>query len=302
MVDVAQRTSATRLDVHVPIDNVPAELRGLARAFNDMVARLADSFRQLSDFSSDLAHEMRTPVSNLVTQTEVALSRTRSADEYREVLYSNLEEYARLTRTISDMLFLAKSDHGAVILRTEAVDLVTETQELFEFFAALADEREVTLALQGNGVIRGERLMVRRVISNLLSNAIRHSPAKGEVRVDVSPLETGGVRLAVTNPGEIPAQHLPRLFDRFYRVDASRRRTSEGAGLGLAITRSIVLAHGGSISVASSGGETRFEIMWAEAGAPVEAQAAPIRSAREANTSPENHAPRDDVYGGPRVS
>ncbi len=262
MAEVAQDISATRLDAHVPLAGVPAELRGLAQAFNDMVARLADSFRQLSDFSSDLAHEMRTPVSNLVTQTEVALSRMRTADEYREVLYSSLEEYARLTRMISDMLFLAKADHGITMLRTEAVDLTAETRALFEFFAALAEERQVSLALGGTGGIRGERLMVRRVISNLLSNAVRHTAAGGEVRVEIHTLDSGQVRLAVENPGEIPAEHLPRLFDRFYRVDASRQKTSDGAGLGLAITKSIVLAHKGSIRAESSGGKTRFEITW----------------------------------------
>jgi two-component system heavy metal sensor histidine kinase CusS len=298
MADAAQHISATRLDAHVPVVSVPAELRGLAQAFNDMVARLADSFRQLSDFSSDLAHEMRTPVSNLVTQTEVALSRTRTADEYREVLYSNLEEYARLTRMVSDMLFLAKADHGATTLRMGAVDLATETRQLFEFFAALAEERGVALTLEGDGVIRGERLMVRRVISNLLSNAIRHTRAKGEVQVEIGSVEGGKVRLAVTNPGEIPAEHLPRLFDRFYRVDASRQKTSDGAGLGLAITKSIVLAHGGRIAVASSGGKTRFEIVWAGSGS--EAPAA--RAVNEAAQSAPKHAPSGDAYGGQRLT
>jgi two-component system heavy metal sensor histidine kinase CusS len=227
-----------------------------------MVARLADSFRQLSDFSSDLAHEMRTPVSNLVTQTEVALSRMRTADEYREVLFSSLEEYGRLARMISDMLFLAKADHGITLLRTEAVDLASETRDLFEFFSALAEERQVRLRLEGSGAILGERLMVRRIISNLLSNAVRHTAVGGEVRVRIDTLDSGKVRFAVENPGEIPAEHLPRLFDRFYRVDASRQKTSDGAGLGLAITKSIVLAHNGSIRAESSGGKTRFEIMW----------------------------------------
>jgi two-component system heavy metal sensor histidine kinase CusS len=280
MAKVAQRISASRLDTHVPVASVPAELRGLATAFNDMVARLADSFRRLSDFSSDLAHEMRTPVSNLVTQTEVALSRTRSADEYRDVLYSNLEEYARLTRMISDMLFLAKAEHGAADLRTAVVDLAAETRELFEFFAALAEERRVALALEGAGAIRGERLMIRRVISNLLSNAIRHTPPDGDVRVEVRRLHSGEVRLTVTNPGEIPGEHLPRLFDRFYRVDASRQKASDGAGLGLAITKAIVLAHSASIDVASTGGKTRFVIVWP---APVE-QASPAPRAKDANS------------------
>ena len=116
---------------------LPPELVDLAEAFNEMLSRLEDSFRRLSEFSSDLAHELRTPITSLMTQTQVALSRTRSAEEYREVLYSNSEEYERLARMIADMLFLAKSDNGLIVPRRESVDLATEVRELFEFYDAL---------------------------------------------------------------------------------------------------------------------------------------------------------------------
>jgi two-component system heavy metal sensor histidine kinase CusS len=223
---------------------------------------------------------MRTPVSNLVTQTQVALSRTRSTDEYREVLYSSLEEYERLARMISDMLFLAQADHGITVPRTEAVDLAAETRELFDFYGALAEERRIRLELEGEGRIGGERLMIRRAISNLLSNAIRHSPAGGVVRVLVRPQESGGLRLAVENAGEpIPAEHLPRLFDRFYRVDPSRQKASEGAGLGLAIAKSIVQAHGGEIRATSSERMTRFEIDFPALAAKGDAERVPLPDA-----------------------
>ncbi|HEX8012121.1 MAG TPA: heavy metal sensor histidine kinase [Casimicrobiaceae bacterium] len=261
MTGVARRISATRLEDRLPLDRVPTELRGLAQAFNDMLARLDDSFRRLSDFSSDLAHEMRTPISNLMTQTEIALSRPRAADEYREVLYSSLEEFERLARMISDMLFLAKADNGMIVLKRESVDLTAETRALFDFFNALAEERRVRLDLVGQGSIQGERLMIRRAITNLLSNAIRHTPPGGSVRVIIQAQASGEVRLAVENPGEpIAPEHLPRLFDRFYRVDPSRQKASDGAGLGLALTQSIVDAHGGSIAATSSETTTRFEI------------------------------------------
>lgn len=261
---VTKGISATRMGDRVPLSTVPAELHDLAQAFNDMLARLEDSFRRLSDFSSDLAHEMRTPISNLMTQTEVALSRSRSPDEYREVLYSSLEEYTRLARMISDMLFLAKTDNGMILPRNEMVDLAAETKEVFDFFGALAEERGVELELVGQGSIRGERLMIRRAISNLLSNAIRHTTHGSRVQVRITPLETGEVRLVVENPGtQIPPEHLPRLFDRFYRVDPSRQKASDGAGLGLAITKSIIEAHHGSIEVTSSAAATRFEITFA---------------------------------------
>jgi len=224
-----------------------------------MLARLEDSFRRLSDFSSDLAHELRTPVSNLMTQTQVALARARTADEYREILYSNLEEYERLSQMTSDMLFLAKADNGLIATRTEIVDLASEVERLFAFYEALAEERDVRLVLAGEGRARADRDMLRRAISNLLSNAIRHTPQHGEIRVTIGEGRAGQTELSVENPGPpIAPEHLPRLFDRFYRVDASRRKESEGAGLGLAIAKSIIEAHGGSISASSAEGTARF--------------------------------------------
>ena len=225
MTDVAQSITASRLHDRLPMAALPMELVDLAAAFNGMLSRLEDSFRRLSEFSSDLAHELRTPIGSLMTQTQVALSRTRSAEEYREVLYSNSEEYERLARMISDMLFLAKSDNGLIVPRSEAVDLAIEVRELFEFYDALAEDQGVSLALTGSGTVDGERLMIRRAISNLLSNAINHTPRGGCVNVRIERAEGGGVRLAVENPGDgIAPEHLPRLFDRFYRVDPSRQR------------------------------------------------------------------------------
>ena len=276
---VAQRISARRLGERLPVDTVPRELVGLARAFNDMLARLEDSFQRLSDFSSDLAHELRTPISNIMTQTQVALATERTAEEYREVLYSNLEEHERLARMITDMLFLAKADHGLLVPSDEAVDLAAEVRALFAFYEAFVDERGVGLALAGHGTVHGDRLMIRRAVGNLLSNAIRHTERGGVVRVDVSPNAAGATELSVQNPGPaIAPEHLPRLFDRFYQVDPSRQHSREGAGLGLAITQSIVQAHRASIKVTSVDGATRFVIVFArpEPGVPAAAIASGV--------------------------
>jgi len=257
----AAAVTASRLDYRLPVDAVPAELAELANSLNAMLARLEDSFHRLSDFSSDLAHELRTPVGNLMTQTQVALSKARTADEYREVLYSNAEEFERLARMISDMLFLAKSDNALIVPGQAPVDLASEVRELFEFYEALAEEKNVSLSLVGEGHVAGDKLMLRRAISNLLSNAIRHTGKGGEIGVRINRLDDDWTRLAIENTGEaVSAEHLPRLFDRFYRVDPSRQRNSDGAGLGLAITKSIVEAHAGSIMVHSEGGKTRFEL------------------------------------------
>jgi two-component system heavy metal sensor histidine kinase CusS len=269
MARIAQGVSARRLGDRLPAESFPRELTDLATAFNGMLARLEDSFRRLSEFSSDLAHELRTPISNLMTETQVALSKTRSADEYREVLYSNLEEHERLARTITDMLFLAHADHGLLVPSAGPVDLASEVRELFAFYDALAEERGIALSLQGEAVVRGDRLMIRRALSNLLSNAIRHTAAKGTVQVAIARGDDGTIRVAVENPGPtIEPEHLPRLFDRFYRVESSRTKVSEGAGLGLAITKSIVDAHQGALRVASADGRTRFEIAFPGDDAP----------------------------------
>jgi two-component system heavy metal sensor histidine kinase CusS len=263
MAAVARNITASRLHDRVPTATLPQELVDVAKSFNDMLSRLEDSFRRLSEFSSDLAHELRTPIGSLMTQTQVALSRTRSAEEYREVLYSSSEEYERIARVISDMLFLAKSDNGLIVPRSETVDLASEVRELFEFYDALAEDQGVGLTLSGSGTVEGERLMLRRAISNLLSNALNHTPRGGCVNVRIERATGGGIRLTVENPGEgIAAEHLPRLFDRFYRIDPSRQRSTDGAGLGLAITKSIVAAHHGTVQAYSASGLTRFEVLF----------------------------------------
>jgi two-component system heavy metal sensor histidine kinase CusS len=209
MTHVAQSITASRLNDRLPTVALPMELVDLAAAFNGMLSRLEDSFRRLSEFSSDLAHELRTPIGSLMTQTHVALSRTRSAEEYREVLYSSSEEYERLARMIADMLFLAKSDNGLIAPRSEMVDLAIEVRELYEFYDALAEDQGVSLELAGNGTVRGERLMIRRAISNLLSNAIDHTPRGGRVSVRIDNTRDAGIRLSVENPGDgIAAEHL----------------------------------------------------------------------------------------------
>jgi len=261
MAGVAKGISASRLDQRLAVDTVPRELVDLAASFNDMLARLEDSFRRLQEFSADIAHDLRTPVGNLMMQAEVALTRSRSAEEYREVLYSALEEYDRLARMISDMLFLARADNGQLVPNRERLDLAQEMGALCDFYEPAASERGVRLSCSGAASASGDRLMLRRAFGNLLSNALRHTPDGGEVAIEIAPLDGERVRVAVENPGPaIPPEHLGRIFDRFHRVDASRQKSGENAGLGLAITRSIVVAHGGRIEALPRTAGARFEV------------------------------------------
>lgn len=261
MALVARRISADRLKDRIRMESLPRELVELAAAFNEMLTRLEDAFGRLKDFSADIAHELRTPISNLMTQTEVALSRPRSVSEYQDILQSNLEEYGRLARMISDMLFLAQADNGMIVPTRERIDLAVEVKQLFEFYEALCEDNGINLKLTGAATTNGDRLMLRRALSNLLSNAVKHTQRGGQIEVTLRHHPSNRISIHVANSGEvISPEHLPRLFDRFYRADASRTSSDEGAGLGLAITKSIVEAHRGQINVSSQHGKTVFEI------------------------------------------
>jgi two-component system heavy metal sensor histidine kinase CusS len=258
---VASGVSAQSLNSRLPEENMPPELAEMAHNFNAMLGRLDDSFQRLSAFSADIAHELRTPLSNLLTHTQVTLTRPRPIEDYREALHSNLEELQWMAQLVNDMLYLAKADHGLLMPKREALELAGEADLLLEFFAPLAEDARVTLAREGHGCLEGDRSMLRRALSNLLDNALRFTPADGEVRVNIVE-QAHGLRLSVENTGSgIDAQLLPKLFDRFYRADPARREgSSEHAGLGLAITQSIIRAHGGQIRCESENGWTRFVI------------------------------------------
>ena len=261
MLDQISRISASQLNARLNPETVPAELTELAVSFNELLQRMEEAFNRLSNFSADIAHELRTPVTNLMTQTQVALSQARDADEYQEILYSNMEEYERMAQMIGDMLFLAKADNGLnPPNNTEDVDLKSEIRNLFDYYEAWAEESRVALAFKGNAHVQGDRLMLRRALSNLLSNAIRHTPKDNTVDVQLGCIDNN-VFIEVQNPGvPVPPEHLSRLFDRFYRIDPSRQRSSEGAGLGLAIVKSIIEVHGGKIVATSDDTYTQFRI------------------------------------------
>lgn len=259
MKERAMVVTAHKLDQRMPVDAVPVEMADLAQSLNTMLERLETDFSRLLEFSGDLAHELRTPISNLLTQTQVSLAQQRDAAAYREILASNAEEFQRLARMVSDMLFLAKAENGLALPHREAISLEREVQALFDFYDAVADEKGVHLRLSGRANVAGDRLMIRRAISNLLSNAVRHAPAGSAVEVTIAQDE-GVTALCVSNAGApIDVAQLPRLFDRFYRVDKSRAHPeSDGTGLGLSITRAIMVAHGGTASVSSGNGRITF--------------------------------------------
>lgn len=274
MRDRAAAITASKLNQRLSLQAFPPELADLAESLNQMLARLEEAFQRLSDFSSDLAHELRTPISNLMTQTQVSLSKARDADSYREILESNAEEYSRLARMIADMLFLAKAENGLDLVHREEVDLAQEVRDLFEFYDALAEEKQLHLSLVCQAedkentntpptqfTLLGDRLMLRRALSNLLSNALRHTASGNTITVSLKKQDSK-INLRICNPGTtIAPEHLSRLFERFYRADHARQHSDgEGSGLGLAIVLAIVRGHHGDIQASSQESVTCFSL------------------------------------------
>lgn len=262
MAKVAEGISAQHLSERLEVDNTPTELKSLAIAFNDMLDRLETAVGKLSDFSSDLAHEIRTPINNLMTQTQVCLSRSRDIATYQEILFSNLEEFERLARMVSDMLFLAKAEHGLHRANLQQVNLVKEVSALFDFYDAIAAEKGMSLKQTGQGYVEGDPSMLRRALSNLLSNAIKYGKSDSIIKVKCQQ-NSDTTELTIENESSpLSQEQLTRLFDRFYRTDVSRQRVEEGTGLGLAITKSILDVHGATIQANYENGHITFKIIF----------------------------------------
>ncbi|GAB7529857.1 sensor histidine kinase [Pseudomonas sp. 3A(2025)] len=260
MSAVAAGVSASSLTTRLPEHEMPVELAELTRAFNAMLTRLDEGFQRLSAFSADIAHELRTPLSNLLTQTQVVLTRPRSLEQYREALLGNLEELQGLAQMVNDMLLLAKAEQGLLAPARDTLRLEDEVGTVLEYFTPLAEDAGITLHREGQAQVRGDRTLLRRVLSNLLDNALRYTPTGGQLKVTLQ-ATAEGVELSVENPGQpLEPTVLPRLFDRFYRADPARTDSQTHAGLGLAISRSIIEAHGGTIHCESAAGLTRFVI------------------------------------------
>lgn len=263
---LAASVGAKSLSQRLSIARLPRELADLAGEFNRMLARLDEGYRQLEAFSSDLAHEMRTPVATLLGRSQVALSRSRSTAQLREVLEGNVEELERLSALIGDMLFIAQADHDAFRIVTEPVDLSREVHKVTEFLSVIAEDKGVRLEITGGAPpLQADPLLIQRAITNLVSNAIRHARPDSTVTIALA-AANGTTTVAMTNEGDpIAPQHLRRIFDRFYRVDPARTRRDGGSGLGLAIVRSIAALHGGTVSVRSDGGTTTFTLAFPQA-------------------------------------
>jgi len=253
VAEAARRIGSSTLSERIQAEGYPIELADLALTFNAMLDRLEDSFDRLTRFSADLAHELRTPVNNIRGEIEVALARPRSTHEYREVLGSSLEEVERLSELIGSLLFLARTESPGTFIKPEAVRVDEMLEAIRDYYEGPADQAGVRLAASAPPGLQAslDRSLMQRAIGNLLSNALAHTPGGG--RVDLSACHSSeGLEIWVRDSGcGIPAESIPRLFDRFYRVDQSRSQRPGGFGLGLSIVRGIMTLHGGNVTVVS---------------------------------------------------
>jgi two-component system heavy metal sensor histidine kinase CusS len=252
----AQRTSISQLHERIAPARWPRELAALAIAFDDMLNRLEDSFKRLSQFSADLAHELRTPINNLIGEAEVALSRVRTQEEYQQVLESSLEEYATLSRMVESLLFLARAESREMRIGRSLFNGRKEMEAVREFYDALAEEQGVGIICQGEAQLCADSVLFRQALSNLLSNALRYTPRKGKILLSIKQTDDEWVEVTVSDTGSgIDPEHLPRVFDRFYHADPARSRKTSGTGLGLSIVSSIMGIHGGTVAIQSKPGK-----------------------------------------------
>ncbi|MFM0670255.1 heavy metal sensor histidine kinase [Paraburkholderia sediminicola] len=257
--------------------SLPPELNDLANSFNGALERLDGAYGRLESFNADVAHELRTPVTILIGQTEVALTRNRSVDDLRHTLQSNLEEFERMRAIINDMLFLARADQGERATGLIDVSLAAEVAHTLEFLEIPLEEARVHAQLRGDAMARVNRSLFGRACTNLLMNAIQHCEPDAEISVTIVS-DQDQVRVAVANPGEpIAPDVLEHLFDRFYRAEVSRTNSRENHGLGLAIVKAIAEMHRGTVSAQSAHGINTFAFSVA-AVSPMEANVSALHS------------------------
>lgn len=259
MTRAMHQISADNLSRRLPLDQAQGEIAQLATTVNAMLERLEDSFRRIRQFSGDASHELRTPLTILKGETEVALRWAKEPEEFRNMLISNLEEVNRMERIIEDLLQLAKSDSGELLMELGELSLSDLLQEIYLQGRALAEGKGIdvslTFGIDHEVRIIADELRLRQLFLNLVSNAVKYTPDGGQVVIDVQQ-QAGQAVIAVTDTGMgIAGEHLPRIFDRFYRIDAARNRRIGGSGLGLAIVKMIVDAHQGTIQVESTPGQ-----------------------------------------------
>lgn len=242
------------LGARVKAEHVDEEMKYLVDAFNDMISRLEESFKYIAEFSSHVAHELKTPLAIIKGETEVAMRKERNIDEYKRLNKVNLEEVERMLKIINDLLLLTRLDYRAEVFKFEGFDLVEFLKDIYEQSKVLASQKDITVTLDisdGQGSINGERFHLRRLFFNLIDNAIKFTPKNGKIDITLRKRDKKAI-VSISDTGiGIPDEDMSKIFNRFYRVDRMDKKIEYGSGLGLSIVQSIVKMHHGTIHVTS---------------------------------------------------
>lgn len=262
LTDTVKTITTSSLSQRVDPTLFPSELSSLGEAFNQMLERIELSFSRLNQMAADMSHELRTPITNLIGQTELMLAYPHGAAELQHAQASNLEELQRMSTLVENILFLARAESRQPAIEKQMIDVKTGIEMILEYYQALAEDKNIRINLQGQASISVNLVMFRRLMSNLVSNAIKYTPAGGHIKIDVSQ-QNEKVSIIIEDNGiGIEPHHLPHLFNRFYRTDDARAAEIPGTGLGLSIVKSIVDLHHGEIKIHSAPAVgTRIEVV-----------------------------------------
>jgi heavy metal sensor kinase len=287
LAGAVQKLSGSNLSLQIPQRGANDELDYLIESFNRMTERLHQSFEQVRRFSTDVSHELRTPLTAIRGQLEVALFTAKTPEQYHEAMINALEDVEKLSSIVRALLLLSQAESGQLVLQKTPLDLTEAARDVVDQFQIPAEENRISLTAQlGREVtVLADRIQIERLLSNLLSNAAKYTPAGGTIRVivDVDPAHPGWARLVVEDSGVgIPEENLPHIFDRFYRVRGPQTNPIHGLGLGLSFVAWIVQAHDGRIEVASTPGRgSRFTVFLPLASQPTDQPAPQITTVQQ---------------------
>ncbi|MCF6204941.1 MAG: heavy metal sensor histidine kinase [Methylococcaceae bacterium] len=250
-----QGISINHLDESISSEKWPKELALLASAFDEMLNRLNESFARLSQFSADLAHELRTPINNLMVETEIALSRQRTLPDYQQVLASNMEEFTLLNRMIEELLFLSRAESPETEIHCHILILEDELKTISTYYESLAADKKIEIQVSGRAKVFADPLLLRRALNNLIANAIYYTDMRGKIKIQAVLSELYTEVHVCDNGIGINEVDLPKIFDRFYRADKARVKNTQGTGLGLSLVKSIMDLHKGTVTIKSKIGQ-----------------------------------------------
>lgn len=272
LAETAHQITSSSLATKIPLRNAGDELDELIEAFNRMMERLNLSFEQIRQFSTDVSHELRTPLTAIRGQLEVALFTAKTPDQYQDAMVNALQDVEQLSNIVRALLLLSQAESGQLVLQMAPVDMGEVAADMAEQYEIPAEAAGIQLSTETEAgcVVRADKTQMERLVSNLLSNAIKYTQDGGNVMLSVARAADGQVGLSVRDNGiGIPAEKLPHIFDRFYRVRSTATKKVQGLGLGLSFVAWIVQAHNGRISVESRQGEgSTFTVLLPAADAP----------------------------------